>query len=181
MTTMPVAARRSSLEGLRAMVGARLLIALLLLASPLAAQTTRITITPEQAKEAEKAMSQLRSPVTPAHTVDMCPSTGALRDSIRLVAATGASAEAMVEDVIARHGEHLRILPKRSGAGLLAWLATPMLILVGGFLIFGRLRRNGADSGGEPMPNAEPAIDDADRARLAAALREIDREEGLEP
>jgi cytochrome c-type biogenesis protein CcmH len=181
MTTMRVAASRGCLGEFLAMVGARLLIALLLLGSPLAAQTTTVTLTPEQAKEAEKAMSQLRSPVTPAHTVDMCPSTGALRDSIRVVAATGASAEAMVEDVIARHGEHLRLLPKRSGAGLLAWLATPLLILVGGVLIFGRLRRNGADAGTRPAPDGPPGIDEADRARLAAALREIDREEGLEP
>lgn len=160
---------------------ARLLVALLLLSSPLAAQTTTIRLTPEQAKEAETAMSRLRSPVTPAHTVDMCPSTGALRDSIRAVAATGATAEAMVEDVIARHGEHLRLLPKRSGAGLLAWLATPLLILIGGFLIFGRLRRDGAHAGSHPAQEPSPMIDDADRARLAAALREIDREEGLEP
>lgn len=153
----------------------------LLIAAPLSAQTTAPALTPEQARAAETAMSRLRSPVTPSHTVEMCPSTGALRDSIRFAAATGASADEMVEDVIARHGEHLRLLPKRSGPGLVAWLATPLLLLIGGALVFARLRAGSGRSGASAGSARAPAIGDADRARLAAAMREMSDDDGLEP
>ena len=96
----------------------RLLVGLaLVLAAEAGAQTV---LPPEQEKVAVEAMTRLKSPVTPFHTVDMCPSVPALRDSIRVMAASGMTSEAIVEDVISRHGERLRILPKRSGVGLVA-------------------------------------------------------------
>lgn len=150
-------------------------------AMPLSAQDAPPPLTPEQARAAEAAMTRLRSPVTPAHTVDMCPSVGPLRDSIRVAAATGMSADELVEDVIARHGEHLRVLPKRSGAGLVAWLATPLLLLIGGGLIFARIRRDGADAAADPDHPPESEITDEERARLETAMRRFEDTGGLEP
>ena len=133
-----------------------------------AAQTV---LPPEKEKIAVEAMSRLKSPFTPFHTVDMCPSAPALRDSIRVMAANGMSSEAIVEDVVARHGEQLRILPKRSGVGLWAWIATPLVLLIGVGLIAYRVR------GGQqaaPLTAGRDAISDEDRLELAAALREWD-------
>lgn len=142
----------------------------LLAPAPAAAQPAMPGMSPEQTRTANEAMSRLRSPVTPSHTVDMCPSTGALRDSIRVAAMSGMSTEQIVEDVIARHGEQIRLLPKRSGAGLLAWIATPLVLLVGVGLIAARLRRD-RERGPAPV---ESRISEADRARVAAALREME-------
>jgi cytochrome c-type biogenesis protein CcmH/NrfF len=140
----------------------------LLLSSGAAAQTV---LPPEKEKTAVEAMSRLKSPYTAFHTVDMCPSAAALRDSIRVMAANGMSSEAIVEDVVARHGEQLRILPKRSGVGLWAWIATPLVLLIGVGLIAYRVR------GGQqaaPLTAGGDAISDEDRLELAAALREWD-------
>lgn len=131
------------------------------------------SMSPIQEAAARSAMEQLRSPVTPSHTVDMCPSVGAMRDSIRVAAASGWTSSQIVEDVIARHGEQLRLVPKKSGTGLLAWLATPLVLLVGAALITRRLRQARADA--ERFPVAASTISDADRDRVAAALRQYEQ------
>jgi cytochrome c-type biogenesis protein CcmH len=150
---------------------------LLALAAPLAAQETPPGLTPEQTRTANEAMAQLRSPVTPFHTVDMCPSVPALRDSIRVAAAAGFTTEQIVEDVIARHGEQIRILPERRGAGLWAWIATPLVLLIGGGLIFARLR---SDQRNAP-PAAVSAISESERQRVAAAMQQWERDGEVEP
>lgn len=144
----------------------------LLLSSGAAAQTV---LPPEKEKLAVEAMSRLKSPYTAFHTVDMCPSAAALRDSIRVMAANGMTTEAIVEDVVARHGEQLRILPKRSGVGLWAWIATPLVLLIGAGLIAYRVR------GGQqaaPLASGNGPISDEDRLELAAALRDWDERPG---
>jgi cytochrome c-type biogenesis protein CcmH/NrfF len=151
---------------------AALLLSLVAPSSGAAAQTV---LPPEQEKVAVEAMSRLKSPYTAFHTVDMCPSAAALRDSIRVKAATGMTTEELVEDVISRHGEQLRILPKRSGVGLWAWLATPLVLVGGVALIAYRLRRDQRDA---PPPMAAGALSEEDRGELTAALREWDERRG---
>ena len=147
----------------------RILVALTgLCAAGLAAQTV---LPPDQEKIAVEAMTRLKSPVTPFHTVDMCPSVPALRDSIRVMAASGMTSEAIVEDVISRHGEQLRILPKRSGVGLVAWIATPLLLIAGATLIAMRVRRGQREA---PLPTAAAPLSADDKRELAAALRDYD-------
>jgi cytochrome c-type biogenesis protein CcmH/NrfF len=148
------------------------LAAALLLSSGAAAQTV---LPPDQEKTAVEAMSRLKSPFTPFHTVDMCPSAPALRDSIRVMAMNGMTTEEIVDDVVARHGEQLRILPKRSGVGLWAWIATPLVLIGGVALIALRLRRDQRDA---PLPTAGGAITEQDRVELAAALRDWDERGG---
>lgn len=156
------------------------LLLLALAAAPLGAQVSQETdlvevppLTPEQARTAHEAMSRLRSPVTPFHTVDMCPSVPALRDSIRVAAAAGFSTEQIVDDVVARHGEEIRLLPKSRGAGLWAWIATPLVILLGAGLIVARLR---SDQRNAPPPSPESSLSAGERDRVAAALRDWERE-----
>jgi cytochrome c-type biogenesis protein CcmH len=154
------------------------LVLALLLAIPLHAQSPESglvvpPLTPAHQATAHDAMTRLRSPVTPFHTVDMCPSAGALRDTIRVAAASGQSADRIVEDVIARYGEQVRLLPKRSGVGLLAWVA-PVAVLLGGLaLVWRRLARARAEAA-VPLPVAAAPVSDAERSRIGEALREME-------
>jgi cytochrome c-type biogenesis protein CcmH/NrfF len=158
------------------------LAAALLLASAAGAdaQTAAPGATPSS-PEADAAIGRIRSPYCPGLMLEVCPSPQAelLRDSIRAMAAQGKPASAIVEDVIARHGEEWRAVPKRSGAGLWAWLAPPAVLLLGAGLVMARLRRLREGRAAEAVP-ADAHISDAEHARLAEALRAFEREEGVE-
>lgn len=149
---------------------------LLLVAAPLAAQEPA----PPGEAEAREAIAQLRSPYCPGLMLEVCPSAPAelLRDSIRAMAAQGSDAGEIVEDVLARHGEEWRAVPKKKGVGLWAWIAPPAALLLGALLVVGKLRgMRGRDP--EPAPG-EGTLDDEDRARLAAALAEYERSPEVE-
>lgn len=170
--------------GRGAMAWRRAVVALLAVLLPLLAAATleaqeAVRLTPELERAAQQAMSRLRSPYTGSHTVDMCPSAGALRDSIRVAVAGGQSPDQVVEDVIGRHGEHLRLLPKRSGAGLWAWIIPPLVILAGAALIAVKLR--GRQSTLPPASAGTAKLGDADRERVAAALRNWEANGEVEP
>jgi cytochrome c-type biogenesis protein CcmH/NrfF len=133
--------------------------------------------TPETESVAREAMTRLRSPVTPSHTLDMCPNVGveALRDTIRMAAAEGQSVDQIVEGVIGRYGDFMRIVPERRGVGLWAWVMPPVVLLLGAGLLMARLRR----MRGEPLARSEPVDDDdglsdEDRQRIEAALAELE-------
>jgi cytochrome c-type biogenesis protein CcmH/NrfF len=147
-----------------------LMVILLALAAPAAAQR------PEPGspawQTARAAMMELRSPVTPSHTLDMCPSAEAQRDTMYLAAATGLSREQLVEDFIARYGEQVRLLPRKQGFGWWAWLATPAVLLLG----LGLVARKIAALRGRADPATRPLTDE-ERAQLETALRGLDSEE----
>lgn len=158
-----------------------LLLALALgLPGPAGAQLAVPELTPEQERTAIAAMEQLRSPVTPFHTVDMCPSTPEIRDTIRFAAAQGMSTNEIVEDFVGRYGEEIRLLPKRSGVGLLAWIATPILLLAGAGLIAARLKR-GQAAAEEAAEEAQTELSEEERARLAAALSDWEDSAEVDP
>ena len=145
------------------------------LAAPAAAQVER-RLPPEQEAVAHRAMTELRSPVTPSHTLDMCPAEAAiaLRDTIRVAALQGQSSGQIVEGVIARYGERLRTVPRRDDFGVWAWIAPPLVLLLGAgavILAMRHLRGRAAT----PIPAAP--MSDEDRARLDAALRAYERGE----
>ena len=124
-------------------------------------------------EEADEAISQIRSPYCPGFMLEVCPSpqAQALRDSIYDLAAQGASSEEIVEWMIGNHGEEWRGLPRRSGAGLLAWIIPPLALLLGAGAIIGwyqATRRKEGESA-EPEP---PAMSDEERQKLSLALRE---------
>ena len=150
----------------------RLALLVALLAAPAAAQVTQKL--PSDAV-AHEAMTQLRSPVTPSHTLDMCPAAEAiaLRDTVRMAAAQGQSVDQIVEGVVARYGERVRTLPRRDDFGVWAWLAPPLVLVLGAFAVFFAIRRL---RGREAVVPASPMTDE-DRARLDAALRAFERGE----
>ena len=144
---------------------------LLLAATPLRAQSGADPA--HGADAANTAISQLRSPYCPGLMLEVCPSWQAelLRDSIRDLAAAGHTANEIVEWTLARHGEEWRAVPKRSGWGVWAWLAPPLVLLGGLALVWGKLRslRRSRGSGGE---SAAPELSAGDEKELAAALRD---------
>lgn len=158
-----------------------LAVGLALLPAPSAGQIAVPELTPEQERTAVAAMERLRSPVTPFHTVDMCPSVPALRDTIRVAAADGMSTEQIVEDVVGRYGEEVRLLPKRTGVGMLAWIATPLLLLAGAGLIAARLRRGQAVAREAAEAATSAELTEEERARLTTALHDWEESGEVEP
>lgn len=124
------------------------------------------------AAEAERAISQLRSPYCPGFMLEICTSSqaAALRDSIYDLAAEGMTSNELIEWMLGRHGEEWRAVPRRSGAGLWAWMAPPVALLIGlaGMAYWLRANRATTDRGAV----AESAISEADRNALAAAMRD---------
>jgi cytochrome c-type biogenesis protein CcmH/NrfF len=143
-------------------------------AMPMAAQVPA----EEAQKTADAAIARLRSPYCPGLMLEVCPSSPAemLRDSIRAAAAQGQSAEQIVDDVLARHGEEWRAVPKRSGVGLLAWLILPLSLVVGGLVLWGRIRVM-RSQGPALVAAADAPVSAEERARLDEALREFERVE----
>ena len=131
---------------------------------------------PEQVARA--AEEQLRSPVTPSHTLDMCPSAeaGALRDTVMREALAGRTVSQIVEGVIARRGEQMRIVPKESGVGLWAWVLPPSILVLGAGVVALRITQLKRGQKGI-LPIADPTISDDERARVEAALRQFERGE----
>jgi cytochrome c-type biogenesis protein CcmH len=155
-----------------------LVLAALLVTSALAAQTP-LQVPPEVERTAREAMVQLRSPVTPSHTLDMCPAAEAiaLRDTLRMAALAGATRDQMVDDVVARYGDHMRILPQRSGVGLFAWLLTPLALVGGAVFVVLRLRAMREHGPAAVAEAPASSLSDEDRAALAEALRELEEAE----
>lgn len=155
----------------------RILIALVLavLAAPVQAQVEP-KLPPKVQAVVHETLVSLRSPVTPSHTLDMCPAAEAiaLRDTVRMAALQGQTSSQIVEGVVARYGERMRTLPRRDGFGLWAWIAPPLVLLAGAFAVFFAIRRM---RGRTVAPQPSGAISDEDRARLDAALRAFERGE----
>jgi cytochrome c-type biogenesis protein CcmH len=143
----------------------RLLLVLLLLALPITARPQGA----DSAAVARDAVSRLRSPYCPGLMLDVCPSPQAalLRDSIHAFAAQGASADELVEWMIARHGEEWRALPRKRGWGVWAWIAPPAVLLLGAALLVGRLRSARRDAVAAPEPTP---LSGEERAELERAL-----------
>jgi cytochrome c-type biogenesis protein CcmH/NrfF len=168
--------------------GRALALLLLVLAVPVAAaardQAERrpgepLRVSPAAEAVARTAMFRLRSPATPSHTLDMCPhpAAEALRDTLRMAAEVGQTADQISEGVIARYGEHMRLLPKRRGFGVWAWVLPPAVLLFGAGVVVSRVRtlRAAADYAEPDAP-----MSDEDRASLAEALAELERIEAEE-
>jgi len=141
-------------------------------AAPVSAQDPAAVATARAAEE------QLRSPVTPSHTLDMCPSpeASALRDTVMAEALAGRSVSQIVEGVIARRGEQMRILPKESGVGLWAWILPPSILVIGAGVVAMRLAQLKRGRRGI-VPIAPATLSDGDRAQVEAALRRFERGE----
>ncbi len=137
--------------------------------------------------EAEKAIARLLSPFCPGFMLSQCPAAEslALRDSLQAFALQGWNADALEAWMLSRHGEEYRAVPKRSGAGLLAWIFPPMALLLGLGGVGVALRRflgprnegdaegvAQAEAAGSPPSAPLPSADE--ETRLREALRDLE-------
>ena len=123
------------------------------------------------AREAEKAIAQLRSPYCPGAMLEVCTSySGAmLRDSIYQLAAQGMTSSELVEWMLSRHGEEYRAVPPRTGFGLFAWIVPPAILLLGAAGVAFWLRSNRPSDAA--VVAGGPELSEADRDALTTALR----------
>lgn len=163
--------RRSLLPGM-------VLAGLAFAVSPMGAQTT---VTPavepwSSHPAADQAIAELKSPYCPGFMLEICPSpdAAALRDSLQMLARDGMSTEQLVEWMIGNHGEIYRAVPKAEGRGLWAWMGPPVglaLGVAGLFLLFMQIKAKRA----KVIPSQKrPVLSEADRARVQAAMREME-------
>lgn len=127
--------------------------------------------------EAQEAISKLRSPFCPGLMLEVCPTPNAqaLRDSIDADARLGLTADSLVEKVVAAYGEEYRAFPKRTGAGLLAWVMPPAGLLLGLGLVIVALRRLRGPARADG--SSAEALTGDEQARLDAALADLEVEE----
>ena len=149
-------------------------VSILLLAGAVGAQQAPRLDEPVQPHpEGDAAISRLKSPFCPGMMLEVCPSPQAkfLRDSIQAMAWSGASADSLVEWMLANHGDQYRAVPRVAGTGLWAWIMPP-LALLGGFIIVAmalqhfRARREAQEETQAPLSSEDESV-------LEEALKEL--------
>lgn len=126
--------------------------------------------------EAKAAIDRIKSPYCPGMMLEVCTSSGGamLRDSAQSWAQQGLPADSIVERIVAAYGEEYRAVPRRSGAGLFAWVFPPAALalgLGGVAIVLARRKRVAVDA-----PPPEP-IAPQDEERLREAIRDLEEQE----
>ena len=126
---------------------------------------------------ADEAIARLKSPYCPGLMLEVCTSyTGALlRDSIQALAREGLTTDELVDWMLARHGEEYLAYPRASGAGLLAWLVPPSVMLLGILVVVMALRYMRARAPAVDVTPTDLSTEEEDRLR--EALKDMDSAE----
>lgn len=136
----------------------RLLLIFLLLASPLwAVQPDEVLDDPALEARARQISAGLRCPVCQNESIDDS-NAGVSRDLRLLVRerlVAGDSDAQTVDYIVARYGEYVLLLPTGRGGNLLLWAAGPLLLLLGGLIVWRTLR--GKAAGGAALSAEEQA------------------------
>lgn len=124
---------------------------------------------------ADRAQGRIRSPFCPGLMLEVCPSPDAadLRDTIRVWADKGVTADSIVALVVAQYGEEYRGYPQTEGKGWLAWLVPPGAILLGILAIAAALKHLRRSGEARELP-----VTEADAEEVRRALREMEDAEG---
>ncbi len=139
----------------------RLLVILLLLATPIwAVQPDEILPDPALEARARVISKGLRCLVCRNENID--DSNAGLARDLRLLVRerimAGDDNEQVVTYVVDRYGEYVLLQPKTTGTNLLLWAAGPVMLLIGGGIGFGVIRRR--------RTNPAVALNEAEAARL---------------
>lgn len=139
---------------------------LVLMASPLAAvEPSEVLADAAQEARARDISKGLRCLVCRNENID--DSNAGLARDLRLLVreriVAGDTDKEVVDFVVDRYGEYVLLNPKTTGSNLLLWLAGPAMLVIGGAVGFGAMRRK---------KTATPeALSDAEAARLAEILK----------
>lgn len=96
-------------------------------------QVFAVDLNPVQEKNAAQIFRQTMSPFCPGKLLDDCPSSKAmdLRNNIREQLAQGKSNKDVQAYLVSLYGESVKAAPDAQGFGRLAYIATPIFILIG--------------------------------------------------
>lgn len=121
----------------------------------------------------DAAIGRLKSPFCPGLMLEVCPSPQAklLRDTIQIMADAGASADSLVNWMLANYGEEYRAVPQARGNGLWAWIMPPLMILTGLLAVVATLRH--FRSRREVEKAVDVSLSEEDESVLAEALEEL--------
>lgn len=111
----------------------RLLVIMMLLASPLwAVEPSEILADPALEERARELSQGLRCPVCRNESID--ESNAALAKELRILLreriVAGDSDQQAVDFMVARYGEYVLLRPDARGANIVLWLAAPALLLI---------------------------------------------------
>ena len=143
-------------------------IALWLAAPSLAVQPDEVLADPALETRARAITRELRCVVCQSESIDESNADIArdLRLLVRERIVAGDGDEQVRGFVVARYGEYVLFRPPLSWGNAALWLSGPVLLLAGGVLAFGFIRRRGRS----PAPSGPPLSPD-ERARLDEILR----------
>ncbi len=143
-----------------------LLLAVLLAFTPLpalAVDPDEILDDPVLEERARDISAELRCLVCQNQSID--DSDAALARDLRLIVRerllAGDSDAAVMQFVVDRYGEYVRLNPVLAPHTVLLWVAAPLLLLLGATVIFFHTRRR-------PPPENAPPLTEAEQAALAA-------------
>ncbi len=136
----------------------RLVIILMLLASPLWAVDPKEMLDDPILEERARTLSQeLRCPVCRNESID--ESNAALSQELRIVLRermlAGDTDQEALDFMVARYGEFVMLRPDTSGANVILWLAAPVLLLIA--LVIGWSTIRAKRSAPEGLSEAEKA------------------------
>lgn len=149
-----------------------------------AAPSAAPVLTPEQQNEARRIEGLLMCPVCKGQTVQESNSEVAqeIKLKIREMLAEGKSRQEILDHFAAEYGDWILSQPPARGAGLVAWVAPALLLLLGGGVLVRFFRRRpgpapagpGAPPGGGPAgPGAPPSgVDPEVRRRIDDRLKD---------
>lgn len=145
-----------------------LALCLSLIAAPaLAVQPDEVLPDPALEARARAISRDLRCPVCQSENID--DSNADISRDLRLLVrerlVAGDSDAEVIDYVVDRYGEYVLFNPRARGLNLALWLAGPAMLLVGGGLAFGYLRRRKAEP---PVAGLTPE----EEARLREILKQ---------
>ncbi|MCC0041148.1 MAG: cytochrome c-type biogenesis protein CcmH [Rhodobiaceae bacterium] len=165
--------RAPILAGLRRLaLAAMLAVASLSAAVPdvLAVQPGEMLADPALEARAREISAKLRCLVCQNQTID--DSDAALARDLRILVRerlmAGDSDAEVIDFIVARYGEYVLLQPRLSRHTLVLWTAPAAFVLLGGMLALVLFRRN------RTARSAPAPLDEAEKARLAALLKDDD-------
>ena len=157
-----------------------LMLLLLLIISPLQAQSVNALVGPpaatpltgeRQERETERVASLLRCPVCQGLSINDSPATMAvqMKAQTRELLSAGYSDEQIITYYEKSYGQFVRLEPPRAGINWIVWLAPGVLLLGGIVFLISKVRKKSPSE----APLIEPATLDEDLAPWVMRIREM--------
>lgn len=144
--------------------------ALLLPGGAGAVQPDEMLADPAEESRAREITRELRCVVCQSESIDESNAEIArdLRVLVRERITEGDSNDEVLDYVVDRYGEYVLFRPPFTWNNALLWFSGPILLLLGGGIAFGFIRRRAA----QPAPATSAPLNDAEKRRLEALTTE---------